>query len=671
MVRLTDIQTQVGADLAAQPAHITGMTGVLEVGKDTTHELVIAKTLTNVSRTGVLNAALVRDLRGTIYESDVNNALRHTTTKAWLLPGLNNLLTTFHSRLLVDPLTTRELRNINNEINTFVLTRRDIIRNDQGLILMLANLRHTIAQKSIEEPNNPTGISPLDGHTVTSSPLNITWLKAHANNTIELIDSTGTVLASDTGAAARAFTLNDIRGLSNGRQNLILRTKNSTTNVSHDTPYVLNINLPTTPDTPDNLSKEITAEPWRRWRISGKLKTASHTIRIVDNTHTDITALCAMVRNPNGSFYVDLPLAPIGGPHIYELLVGNGATPPQEHSEEIRLNVANPIAPTIAPVSIATPARIRNTNVAMGEHHVHIDLTNPVPGSEVTITGDWLPNPVTINIPNPITQLPAAMRHGRSIHITLPGFDAHTAWIKNMIIKTTDAHNASNTLETKFTILVEEDPHHVPDNRKLSEAAFLVATRAVPRVYTLQNDHPAGRTYDIGRGPGWWSAEVPVLPGEERFRDWPTRLRSTSRRGLAAKVQTYLKDLNARAAVMNHGDHDDHGEHPETPATPATHTAPSWNDAHAAAAGGHTEGHASEAKWGKFVGVVKAVWKTAAWPVGGALAGLGYAAWAGGAVLLGPAVVGGAVAGASIWAIRRLWRIKNPKKWGGEEKAHH
>ncbi len=82
MVRLTDIQTQVGADLAAQPAHITGMTGVLEVGKDTTHELVIAKTLTNVSRTGVLNAALVRDLRGTIYESDVNNALRHTTTKA-------------------------------------------------------------------------------------------------------------------------------------------------------------------------------------------------------------------------------------------------------------------------------------------------------------------------------------------------------------------------------------------------------------------------------------------------------------------------------------------------------------------------------------------------------------------------------------------------------------
>ncbi len=94
------------------------------------------------------------------------------------------------------------------------------------------------------------------------------------------------------------------------------------------------------------------------------------------------------MRNPNGSFYVDLPLAPIGGPHIYELLVGNGATPPQEHSEEIRLNVANPIAPTIAPVSIATPARIRNTNVAMGEHHVHIDLTNPVPGSEVTITGD-------------------------------------------------------------------------------------------------------------------------------------------------------------------------------------------------------------------------------------------------------------------------------------------
>lgn len=48
---------------------------------------------------------------------------------------------------------------------------------------------------------------------------------------------------------------------------------------------------------------------------------------------------------------------------------------------------------------------------------------------------------------------------------------------------------------------------------------------------------------------------------------------------------------------MNHGDHDDHGEHPaehpaEHPETHTTHnTAPSGNDAHEAAAAGHTEGH--------------------------------------------------------------------------------
>ena len=136
-----------------------------------------------------------------------------------------------------------------------------------------------------------------------------------------------------------------------------------------------------------------------------------------------------------------------------------------------------------------------------------------------------------------------------------------------MVIKTTDAHNTTNTLETKFTILVEEDPHHLPDNRKIGEAAFLAATRATPRVYTLQNDDPAGRTYRIGRlkraaGIGWW-AEVPVLPGEEKWFGRTKTVKSTSRTGLYAKVREYLKDLNARAAAMNHGDHDEHGEHDE------------------------------------------------------------------------------------------------------------
>jgi len=58
--------------------------------------------------------------------------------------------------------------------------------------------------------------------------------------------------------------MNDIKGLKNGRQNLTLRTKNPTTNVIHETPYFLNIDLPTTPDTPDNLSKEITVAPTKR-----------------------------------------------------------------------------------------------------------------------------------------------------------------------------------------------------------------------------------------------------------------------------------------------------------------------------------------------------------------------------------------------------------------------
>ncbi len=55
-----------------------------------------------------------------------------------------------------------------------------------------------------------------------------------------------------------------------------------------------------------------------------------------------------------------------------------------------------------------------------------------------------------------------------------------------MVIETTDAHNATNTLKTKFTILVEEDPHHLSDNRKLNKAYFMNCIRNGG--YQIQND---------------------------------------------------------------------------------------------------------------------------------------------------------------------------------------
>lgn len=61
--------------------------------------------------------------------------------------------------------------------------------------------------------------------------------------------------------------------------------------------------------------------------------------------------------------------------------------------------------------------------------------------------------------------------------------------------------------------------------------------------------------------------------------------------------------------------------------------------------------------------------KQPAW-IRGAEIGLGYALYSGGAVLAGPAIMGGAVLGASWWGLKKLWRIKNPKKWG-EDKENH
>lgn len=58
-----------------------------------------------------------------------------------------------------------------------------------------------------------------------------------------------------------------------------------------------------------------------------------------------------------------------------------------EHTEMITLNVANPVAQPIAPVAISTPAQLTHTEIPFGEHHAHIHLHHPVPGSEVTITG--------------------------------------------------------------------------------------------------------------------------------------------------------------------------------------------------------------------------------------------------------------------------------------------
>lgn len=103
MIRITDIQTQVGTELASQPAHIGSMGNVLEAGKDIRHELIIAKTLENLAQTGVLNAVgkrrLRADIAGSPYQADVQSAMPYSSNKQAYLTQLNAQLGTLNTRI--------------------------------------------------------------------------------------------------------------------------------------------------------------------------------------------------------------------------------------------------------------------------------------------------------------------------------------------------------------------------------------------------------------------------------------------------------------------------------------------------------------------------------------------------------------------------------------------
>jgi len=70
--------------------------------------------------------------------------------------NLTNQLTAFNTRLSVNPLSTTELTDVTTQLNSFVNTNTQYIRNDASLILTVATLRHTIATKSLDLPRNLT-----------------------------------------------------------------------------------------------------------------------------------------------------------------------------------------------------------------------------------------------------------------------------------------------------------------------------------------------------------------------------------------------------------------------------------------------------------------------------------------------------------------------------------
>ncbi len=106
--------------------------------------------------------------------------------------------------------------------------------------------------------------------------------KTLAGHTVELVDASGNVIAEDKNVANTHFTLSTITGLENKQHFLKIRITNPTTNVIHEMPYILTVNAPKPPETPEQMSTTITCAPGARGILTGKLKTAGHTVEILD-----------------------------------------------------------------------------------------------------------------------------------------------------------------------------------------------------------------------------------------------------------------------------------------------------------------------------------------------------------------------------------------------------
>lgn len=176
--------------------------------------------------------------------------------------------------------------------------------------------------------------------------------------------------------------------------------------------------------------------------------------------------------------------------------------------------------------------------------------------------------------------VPLAHPHHTGLQIDLPGFDTNKTGIKNMTITTTDPHNATNKRVDNFDIRVQEDAHHVPEHRTLNKAYFLscpnengyqihgdeTITPPVPPIPPANQPphyHDTHPIYEIGRSlkSGRLYAEVPTLPGDEKWFGRKTYVYSYTKKGLYDEIQLYLRKLNKKASDMNHEGHDEHGGH--------------------------------------------------------------------------------------------------------------
>lgn len=618
--------------------------------------------------------------------TNVSNASNAATNIGFVSAEINKI----EQASKKEPIEKTVLENLEINLDTIWTTpsKTDAICSSRDTIILFASVKKAIQERLTDAPTMTLANirSTLPG-TITDIPFTIEWDK-WADEMIEILDSSDRVLDSFPGSPADTnFLCDKITDLKNWRNKIKIRSTNITKKLYSEYVHTCIVDVPEAPIN-FNQNINITALPAV---ITGTLKNRSHGIQLLkpDGTTviTQFTGWALLAPGADwetiqifgdGSFRIEIPHL-VDGTHNYQLWVKwTGATP-----LKLPFTVSANLATLPTDVPPETPEGIqRDIEITTEPHTISGKLKNPKHSIELLDDAKW---PIV-----PAVRPTIGPDGTFSFQLPLCGSDRKKKyWIR--VDNKNPAGWPTNQLDIEINVSNKAPVKKVGvikwyDIKSLTEKAKKTWSDQIYKIKGHPDDFRIGYTKQKWDFKKHFYAQVP--DEHNHFHVGPINTRSHSDEYVRANSPEELeKKIYERLHHINH-----HMETEYNSALGIAEDEKSHDDTHdkdshkwekhekgekhekeegkAHEKGDHGD-HASEAKWGKFVGVVKAVWKTAAWPVGGALAGLGYAAWAGGAVLLGPAVVGGAVAGASIWAIRRLWRIKNPKKWGGEEKAHH
>lgn len=599
-----------------------------------------------------------------------------------------------------EPIEKTKLEGLKNNLNTLGSRKADAICSSRDVIILFAGVKKTLDERLMDAPTmapaNITLPSPLPT-TITDIPFKIEWIK-WADETIEILDSADRVIDSYPGSPSDTnFICDKIKDLKNGRTTLKIRATNTTTKVYHEYTHTCTVDIP---EIPDNFNQNISTTTLPAV-ITGTLKNRSHGVQLLKADGTMITQFSAGTTTPgadgetiqifgDGSFRIEIPNI-TNGTHNYQLGVKWTGAIPLKLPFTITANLTT--LPTDVPPE-APDGIQKDIEITTEPHTISGKLKNPKHSIELLNDSKWPIVPAirpTIGTDGTFSfQLPPCWS-SRKVKYFLRVDNKNTAgWPTNQL----DIEiNVSNKAPIKKLGIIRGY-----DIKSLAEKSKKTWSDQVYKIKGHADDFRIGYTKQKWDYKKHFYAQVP--DEHNHFHVWPINTRShadeyvraNSPEELEEKIYERLHHINhhieteynsALGITEDEKAHEWHDEkHEKDNHAWEKHEKGEKHDKHEKSEEkhdkwGHAEGGDESSSWSfgaalKTVALapVKLFNKQPAW-VRGAEIGLGYALYSGGAVLLWPAVVAGAAVGAGWWGLKKLWRIKNPAKWGGDSHAHH